>query len=84
MSNAVDPGWVRTRMGGPGAPVDLDTGQRTQSWLAVSNEPAALVSGRYWHHMRQQQPANEASDPKFQDKLIARLAELTGVVLPGA
>ena len=24
LSNAVDPGWVRTRMGGPGAPVDLD------------------------------------------------------------
>jgi NAD(P)-dependent dehydrogenase (short-subunit alcohol dehydrogenase family) len=35
LSNAVDPGWVRTRMGGAGAPVDLDTGQRTQSWLAV-------------------------------------------------
>ncbi len=83
MSNAVDPGWVRTRMGGASAPVDLDTGQRTQSWLAVSNEPPALVSGCYWHHMRQEQPASEASDPKFQDKLIARLAELTGVALPG-
>jgi NAD(P)-dependent dehydrogenase (short-subunit alcohol dehydrogenase family) len=84
MSNAVDPGWVRTRMGGASAPVDLDTGQRTQAWLAVSNEPAALVSGRYWHHMRQQQPASEASDPTFQDQLIAGLAELTGVTLPGA
>ena len=84
MSNAVDSGWVRTRMGGEGAPVDLDTGQRTQSWLAVSNEPAALVSGRYWHHMRQEQPASEAADPEFQDQLIARLAELTGVVLPDA
>src|ERR1700760_3740449 len=59
-SNAVDPGWVRTRMGGPGAPVALDTGQRTQSWLAVSDDPAALVSGHYWHHMRQQLPAGEA------------------------
>jgi NAD(P)-dependent dehydrogenase (short-subunit alcohol dehydrogenase family) len=49
LSNAVDPGWVRTRMGGSSAPVDLETGQRTQTWLAVSNEPAALVSGRYWH-----------------------------------
>ena len=47
LSNAVDPGWARTRMGGPSAPVDIDTGQRTQSWLAVSNEPAAMVSGRY-------------------------------------
>jgi hypothetical protein len=64
--------------------VDLETGQRTQAWLAVSNEPAALVSGRYWHHLRQEQPANEASDPEFQDELIARLAELTGVALPDA
>lgn len=67
LSNAVDPGWARTRMGGPGAPVDLDTGQRTQTWLAVSGEPAAMVSGRYWHHLRQEQPANEATDPQFQD-----------------
>jgi len=84
LSNAVDPGWVRTKMGGAGAPVDLDTGQRTQAWLAVSEEPAALVSGRYWHHLRQEQPAVEAADPKFQDQLLARLGELTGVPLPRA
>jgi len=71
-------------MGGPGAPVDLDTGQRTQSWLAVSDEPTALVSGRYWHHLRQERPASEASDPKFQDRLIAKFAELTEVALPTA
>jgi NAD(P)-dependent dehydrogenase (short-subunit alcohol dehydrogenase family) len=84
LSNAVDPGWARTKMGGPGAPVDLDTGQRTQSWLAVSEEPAALVSGRYWHHLRQEEPAREAADPEFQHQLIARLGELTGVALPRA
>ena len=39
LSNAVDPGWVRTRMGGESAPVDIHTGQRTQSWLAVSTSP---------------------------------------------
>jgi NAD(P)-dependent dehydrogenase (short-subunit alcohol dehydrogenase family) len=36
LSHAVDPGWARSRMGGPDAPVDTDTGQRTQTWLAVS------------------------------------------------
>ncbi|WP_230646772.1 SDR family NAD(P)-dependent oxidoreductase [Bradyrhizobium sp. Leaf401] len=82
LSNAVDPGWARTKMGGSSAPVDLQTGQRTQSWLAVSDDPAAMVSGRYWHHLRQEQPAKEAADPEFQDKLIARLSELTGVGLP--
>jgi NAD(P)-dependent dehydrogenase (short-subunit alcohol dehydrogenase family) len=82
LANAVDPGWVRTRMGGPGAPVDLDTGQRTQTWLAVSDEPAAKVSGRYWHDLRPQEPAREAADPAFQDRLLAKLADLTGVALP--
>ena len=84
LSNAVDPGWVRTKMGGPGAPADLDTGQRTQTWLAVSEDLAALVSGRYWHHLRQEQPASEVVDPGFQNQLIAKLGELTDVVLPQA
>jgi NAD(P)-dependent dehydrogenase (short-subunit alcohol dehydrogenase family) len=84
LSNAVDPGWARTEMGGPGAPVDLDTGQRTQTWLAVSDAPAALVSGCYWHHLRKEQPASEATDPECQDQLIAKLRELTGVALPQA
>jgi NAD(P)-dependent dehydrogenase (short-subunit alcohol dehydrogenase family) len=81
VSNAVDPGWVRTKMGGPNAPVDLDTGQRTQTWLAASQEPKTLVSGRYWHHLQQQQPASEVTDPAFHDQLIAKLGELTGIVL---
>jgi NAD(P)-dependent dehydrogenase (short-subunit alcohol dehydrogenase family) len=82
LSNAVDPGWVRTRMGGPSAPVDLDTGQRTQTWLAASDDRAARVSGRYWHDLRQEQPAPQAGDTAFQDLLLERLAEITGVALP--
>jgi NAD(P)-dependent dehydrogenase (short-subunit alcohol dehydrogenase family) len=82
LTNVVDPGWVRTRMGGPGAPVDLDTGERTQAWLAVSDEAAAMVSGRYWHHMRQEQPARAVTEPAFQEELMAKLAELTGVGFP--
>jgi NAD(P)-dependent dehydrogenase (short-subunit alcohol dehydrogenase family) len=80
-SNAVDPGWVATKMGGPGAPDDFDEGYLTQTWLAVSDDPAARVSGRYWHHRRPQAPALEASDSRFQDELSAKLAELTGVPL---
>ncbi len=79
MSNAVDPGWVRTRMGGADAPIDRETGQRTQSWLAVGEDPEALSSGGYWHDLRRQEPAAEATDTLFQDRLIARLADLTGV-----
>lgn len=82
LSNAVDPGWARTRMGGSSAPVDIETGQRTQSWLAVSNDPSAMVSGRYWHQLRQEQPASEVMDVAFQDQLIAEFGALTGVALP--
>ena len=82
LSNAVDPGWVPTKMGGSSATDDLEEGHLTQTWLAVSDEPAAKVSGGYWYHRKRQEPAAEALDPKFQDRLIARLAELTGVALP--
>jgi NAD(P)-dependent dehydrogenase (short-subunit alcohol dehydrogenase family) len=81
LSNAVDPGWVPTRMGGPSAPDDLTMGYLTQTWLAVSNDPAARVSGNYWHHRKQQAPAVEVTNPGFQDRLMTRLAELTGVTL---
>ena len=81
LSNAVDPGWARSRMGGRSAPVSIEQGQRTQSWLAVSNDPAAKVSGRYWYDLRQQQPAAEAMDVGYQDRLLEELATLTGVSL---
>ena len=81
LSNAVDPGWVPTKMGGPDAPDDLEQGHLTQTWLAVSNDLAATVSGRYWHHLRQQSPAREATNAVFQDQLSAKLSELTGVAL---
>src|SRR5436190_1535885 len=81
LSHAVDPGWVATKMGGPGAPDDFDEGYLTQTWLAVSHDSAAMVSGRYWHHRRPRTPANAVSDPRFQDQLSARLAELTGLPL---
>ena len=81
LSSAVDPGWVATKMGGPGAPDDFDEGYLTQTWLAVSDDPAATVSGQYWHHRRPQTAAREASDSRFQGQLCTRLAELTGVAL---
>jgi len=81
LSHAVDPGWVATKMGGPGAPDDFDKGYLTQTWLAVSDDPAVTAGGQYWHHRRPQAPAKEASDPAFQDQLLAALALLTGVRL---
>jgi NAD(P)-dependent dehydrogenase (short-subunit alcohol dehydrogenase family) len=81
LSNVVDPGRVPTKMGGPSAPDDLELGYLTQTWLAVSNDPAATVSGGYWYHRQRREPAAEARDPAFQDQLMDRLAALTGVAL---
>jgi len=33
--NSVDPGWVRTQMGGPGAPRSIEQGVETIVWLAT-------------------------------------------------
>src|SRR5262245_15150642 len=80
-SNVVCPGWVPTRMGGPNAPDDLELGHTTQVWLAVSDEAEAASSGSYWYHQRRQEPAAAASDVQFQDALLERLIQLTGVHL---
>ena len=81
-SNAVDPGWVPTRMGGPGAPDDLRLGHLTQEWLATSDEPEARTTGGYWYHQRRRSPHPAALDVAFQDELLASLARFTGTPLP--
>jgi NAD(P)-dependent dehydrogenase (short-subunit alcohol dehydrogenase family) len=79
-AHAVDPGWVPTRMGGPGAPDDLELGHRTQAWLAVTDDPAARL-GAYWHHERREDPAPATLDTTFQLALLDELAAITGVRL---
>lgn len=82
LANAADPGWVKTRAGGPGAPDELPEGAGTQVWLAPSAEPAALVSGRCLKRC-QELPANPAAyEVELQEGLLAACAELTGVELP--
>lgn len=80
-SNAVDPGWVPTKMGGSGAPDDLEQGHLTQTWLATSDDAAARSSGGLWHHRKRQQPAAQSLDVSFQDELLAKLGTMTGVKL---
>jgi NAD(P)-dependent dehydrogenase (short-subunit alcohol dehydrogenase family) len=79
-SNAVDPGWVPTRMGGAGAPDDLELGHRTQAWLAAGDDPATNAFA-YWFHQRQRSPHPSTQDKAFQDALLDALAAHTGVAL---
>jgi NAD(P)-dependent dehydrogenase (short-subunit alcohol dehydrogenase family) len=80
-SNAVDPGWVPTRMGGPGAPDDLRLGHLTQERLATSQDADARISGGYWYHERRIEPHPAARDRRFQDQLLDQLARFTATPL---
>jgi NAD(P)-dependent dehydrogenase (short-subunit alcohol dehydrogenase family) len=81
-SNALEPGWVATRMGGPGAPDDMDQAHQTQAWLAVSNDSEARVTGEYFYHMRPRTPNSQAYDVSLQEQLIEACQRLSGVALP--
>ncbi len=82
LSNALEPGWVATKMGGAQAPDDLKEGFRTQAWLAESNDTAAKVTGEYFYHMQLRSPHPAARDEATQEKLIEACARLSGITLP--
>ncbi|MGE5401698.1 MAG: SDR family NAD(P)-dependent oxidoreductase [Ignavibacteriales bacterium] len=81
-SNAVDPGWVPTNMGGPGAPDDLQKGYETQVWLAVSNDEKAKTTGKYFYHQKERSFNPEAGDTILQDRFLEICKEITGISLP--
>jgi NAD(P)-dependent dehydrogenase (short-subunit alcohol dehydrogenase family) len=83
-SNALEPGWVPTKMGGPGAPDDMAAAPETQVWLAVSDDPHATVSGCYFYHKRLRDTHPAASDDHVQDGLLQACEQLTRVTLPPA
>jgi len=82
-SNALEPGWVPTKMGGPGAPDDLEAAPKTQVWLATSDDAAAAVTGEYFYHQRLRRPLPAARDPEVQERLLSACARLSNVPFPG-
>jgi NAD(P)-dependent dehydrogenase (short-subunit alcohol dehydrogenase family) len=82
LSNALEPGWVPTKMGGAGAPDDLDAAPRTQVWLATSDDGGALGSGRYFYHLKPRSTHPAASEVPVQERLIEECARISGINLP--
>jgi NAD(P)-dependent dehydrogenase (short-subunit alcohol dehydrogenase family) len=80
-SNALEPGWVPTKMGGPSAPGDLRQGTVTQAWLAVSGDELAQSTGGYFHHQRPRAPNAIANDVGTQEALLAECRQISGVLL---
>ena len=81
-ANAVDPGWVPTKMGGRGAPDNLQKGYETQVWLATSNDPKAKVSGRFFFHQKERRHNPEADNVSLQQQFLSLCEEKTGVSFP--
>jgi NAD(P)-dependent dehydrogenase (short-subunit alcohol dehydrogenase family) len=84
LSNALTPGWVATKMGGPSAPDDINQAHLTQAWLATSDDPAARTTGGYFYHLKRREPNPAARDAALQDRLIDICREISGVDLPQA
>ena len=80
-SNSLEPGWVPTKMGGAGAPDDIDKAHRTQVWLATSDEPAATVSGRYFFHQKLRDPGPSRKDVERQSQVLDLCHKVSGTAL---
>lgn len=81
LSNAIEPGWVATKMGGPGAPDSLEQGPKTQAWLATSREKEAMVTGQYFYHKKPRRHNTVAADADIQEKFMSECTRLSGVSL---
>ena len=81
-SNAVDPGWVPTKMGGPGAPDNLEKGYRTQVWLAESSNDLSKVSGQYLHHQKQDRYLRQADEATVQNQFLSFCERISGIAFP--
>src|SRR5688572_26140900 len=81
-SNSVDPGWVATKMGGRGAPDNLEKGVETQAWLAVGEDENAKVSGKYFFHKKISKHSHDANDITSQENFLSVCEQITGVKFP--
>lgn len=81
--NALNPGWVPTKMGGSGATDDLQKGYKTQVWLATSTDDKARVSGQYFFHQKPARIHPDVDNHSLQDEFISLCQEITGVSFPG-
>ena len=78
LSNALEPGWVATKMGGRDAPDDLEAAPKTQVWLASSDDAAASVSGTSFYHQQVKPALPAAHDPDVQERLVKACAPPIG------
>ncbi|CAN8099510.1 unnamed protein product [Discula destructiva] len=81
-SNAADPGWVPTKMGGAGAPDDIEVGVATFAMVVLGEGAAKGVSGKYFKDCKVMDSAPAADDEVLQEGLLEKLAEMSGIAVP--
>lgn len=80
--NAMDPGWVATKMGGMSAPGDLQAAVRTQVGLATGENEIGSQTGKYVTPGGVKAPHDAAKDVKKQDEYLKLCEQLSGVSIP--
>lgn len=78
-SNAVNPGWVPTKMGGSGAPGDIE---KSVDCFAMLGAGPTGTTGKYFQDSKVISYAEVADDVKVQDGLLKILEEMSGVAVP--
>ena len=78
-SNAVSPGWVKTKMGGSSAPDSLQKADDMLSWLATGDQKE-IGSGKYYAAQDGREGAHpRAKEEGIQDELLRICEEISGV-----
>jgi NAD(P)-dependent dehydrogenase (short-subunit alcohol dehydrogenase family) len=79
---SVDPGWVKTKMGGPSAMDDLDAAVETFAMVCTGEGEVGKKETGHWYQGREREYREEARDVERQEKLLGILEEVTGVKVP--
>src|SRR5439155_22882248 len=80
-SNALEPGWVATNMGGTSAPDDLHQRHVTHATPATTENELARPTAGYFYHQRPRAPNPIAADPRTQEDLLTECARISGIAL---
>lgn len=82
-SYSVDPGWIRTKLGGRGAPGTLEQGGDTMTWLAgITDEKSSSAKPGFYVRREPRKPHQASEDVKLQEFYLKTCAELSGVQFP--
>ena len=83
-SCSMDPGWIKTKMGGSGAPGSTDDPAKAIAEFAIGESGGVVgtKSGLYFHPSGVRTPHKGATDERKQNDLMKILEELSGVEFP--